>query len=1103
MIEKIALEEAAVETETTHENMENDMESLKDEDNNSDSFLIPDQLPSFLADAFADVYREDGLVVLGRGLGILSLISALIRFYGDVEKGHLAVVAEDQEEEFKKKMQDQSQPGSKYLDAAFMGSSIQQNDENQQSAVPLTQNLTQRPPLVFVLGLRDVERKAVVSILEKWGTPPDLLPQMVTNESGQGKERQLLYKRGGIFIITSRILIVDLLTHVANPADIEGILVAHAESVSEQSTEAFILRIFRTQRHWCQSNSSQVLEGPSVTKGAGFIKAFTDDPASLMAGFHKVDKILKALNVRRLYLYPRFHDTIREELESHPPEVIELHQALTPLMSEVQHAIAAAIDTCITELKQSTPLIEWNDADVSLENCLSKNFDLAISRQLDQDWHRLRPHSKQLVADLRTLRTLLKYLIEYDSVSFWKLLQNIKSMSAASKYPSMWILTKAGDLLFRKAKERVYSLQVVKPSKGSTGTKPYTRLVPVLEENPKWRLLRKVLTEVKQEWDSSRKQECDWRIGPRVLIMCRDERTVETLRSYLVHGRERTMTLRWLKYLEGFNENARAVTKGQQGVSGLSDEARLLLEEESRARHVLYGHDNRPKDDAASSYGNEDVTLDSSIMRKSKRSCKTFKCKTSESTPSPRKRKLVSDWQQKRRKVATEMHRGGQLNEDEVQQRELLDEVVDAAEKDLDKVVIEHGTSLFGNQDDEEEDDDELLHVSSMDDELTIMFRTFADAEGENASFMLSDLCPSTIVLYDADPSFIRSIEIHSATTLNNYDSQIKSKLKVYFTLFESSAEEKAFLKNLEREQTAFERLIHHVRTMPLPVNTMTGMTQELQQTMIQSQAAGAGGGTYANGTLPLSVDTRTGRGAMSVKQNKIRRDIAVDVREFRSALPSVLHQGGMRLAPVTLTVGDYVLSPVHCIERKSISDLFGSFTSGRLFTQVEQMAKHYKCPCLLIEFDPSKSFCLQSVNELGSDIRTDSVCSKICLLTMHFPALRLLWSREQHETLKLFKILKQNHEEVNVEKAVEIGSNESIDNMLGGPDCDSDEINETARDLLLRLPGINVNNARKVMSVCDTLADLADLSRDDLRELLGPISGQKLFTFLHQRISS
>ena len=213
-----------------------------------------------------------------------------------------------------------------------------------------------------------------------------------------------------------------------------------------------------------------------------------------------------------------------------------------------------------------------------------------------------------------------------------------------------------------------------------------------------------------------------------------------------------------------------------------------------------------------------------------------------------------------------------------------------------------------------------------------------------------------------------------------------------------------------------------------------------------------------------------------------------------------------MRLAPVTLTVGDFVLSNVHCVERKSISDLFGSFASGRLYTQAEAMSKHYKCPILLIEFDPSKSFSLQNSREVGSDIRTDGVCSKMSLLILHFPRLRLLWSRSPHETVKVFKALKINHNEPDVDRAIDVGSNESLDSLLGSntkgsehDDDDENEINEAARDMLLRLPGVTINNARKIMKECDSIAELADMPRDDLKKLVGPLTGQKLFTFFRK----
>lgn len=59
---------------------------------------------------------------------------------------------------------------------------------------------------------------------------------------------------------------------------------------------------------------------------------------------------------------------------------------------------------------------------------------------------------------------------------------------------------------------------------------------------------------------------------------------------------------------------------------------------------------------------------------------------------------------------------------------------------------------------------------------------------------------------------------------------------------------------------------------------------------------------------------------------------VIVDMREFRSTLPSLLHAAKMLVIPATLTVGDYILTPDMCVERKSIPDLMQSLASGRLY---------------------------------------------------------------------------------------------------------------------------------------------------------------------------
>ena len=164
-------------------------------------------------------------------------------------------------------------------------------------------------------------------------------------------------------------------------------------------------------------------------------------------------------------------------------------------------------------------------------------------------------------------------------------------------------------------------------------------------------------------------------------------------------------------------------------------------------------------------------------------------------------------------------------------------------------------------------------------------------------------------------------------------------------------------------------------------------------------------------------------------------------------------------------------------------------------------MSKYYKVPCLLIEFDPSKSFCLQNSNELGAEIRNDSTTTKMVMLAISFPKLRILWSRSPHHTLQIFKELKTNHDEVDVEKAMEVGRADSEEKFR--EDTSGDDDNELAREMLLRLPGVTFASARKIMENCDSLAELSAMSRDELRKAAGPVTGQKLFTFFRQKLAA
>lgn len=1015
---------------------------------------IQAKLPAYLAEAFEDLYAEDGLLVLGRGMGLFQVFSAFCYFYADYEceNGHVALIAAEDKEKERERVR-------KYegINQISMGST---------KPISKSCTITVVRPLVFILGLRESECVSLMNQLQAWGVDPAILPTLLTSDSGLAQDRAAMYRRGGVFVVTSRILIVDLLNQVVQGSEIECFLVYHAETITQLSTEAFILRIYKNQHGHRQIVEKDDIERTAelshkkystVTSAAGAVKTFSSQPSDLLDGFAKVDKVLKSLQVRRLYLYPRFHATVADELDRYQPQVEELHVNLTPLMKEMQHAIASAVQTCIRELKKTTTLIQWSDPEVSIKNCLTKNFDNAIYNQLEREWHKLKFSTRQLVTDLRTLRKLFQFLVEYDCVSFYKLIRNLRTSSSNSRSPSMWLLTPAADLLFRKAKERIY---VIQRSNASSKTVSTPSLLPILEENPKLKLLRKILTEIQADWKDKNLNESTRIIGgSQILVMVKDVKSLDVVKSYLVQGKDRMMSLRWLNYLEKINERTRAVIKDAGISTVLGDESRLLMEEESRLRNQLFGNRSR------------------SIKRK-------------------RPFSIVPSWLKQRRKVNEEMNRG---------------KLAIPHNSSIDEAIFETEIEYNGEKNDDENledylesesyDNEDLLFTAQPMREFRVALHTYSDVEEAGYNLLLDSVKPMYVVLFDLDAAFVRSLEIytnslHHDTKLST--SNVKScdlSCKVYFMVIKNAAEERSFLKSLEREQNAFERLIQHKKSMPVSATFLGGTSQEILQ------ARGNYDGTYSSGMLPLSVDTRSHQFQRQRRSDKERRLIVVDVREFRSALPSILHQQEMKLAPETLIVGDFVLSPVHCVERKSIGDLFGSFTSGRLYTQAESMSKHYKCPCLLIEFDPDKSFSLQSVNELGGSIKQDSISSRLSLLLIHFPKLRILWSRGPFETVKIFKSLKTNFDEPDIHRAIEMGKEDSIEAAVeGGAE---NEINEAARDMLLRFPGINSNSARKIIDSCDSIAELVAMTREDIKSLLGPKIGQRLFTFFQKKIAA
>lgn len=313
-----------------------------------------------------------------------------------------------------------------------------------------------------------------------------------------------------------------------------------------------------------------------------------------------------------------------------------------------------------------------------------------------------------------------------------------------------------------------------------------------------------------------------------------------------------------------------------------------------------------------------------------------------------------------------------------------------------------------------------------------------------NINRILNSYKPNFVIMYDPDIGFIRNLEVYKA-------ENPEIPLRVYFCIYENSVEEQIYLQSLKQEQENFKQLIQLKSKLSIP--TIETLLSQL-------------------------------------KKEEGKNQVIVDVREFRSALPSLLNANGIRVIPINLIVGDYIITKDICIERKSISDLQQSLKLGRLFTQTANMLKYYKTGSLLIQFESQDEFCLVPINEYTDKVKGYLLSSKLALLTIHFPRLKIFWSRSPEHSIELFKILKKGKEEPDPISAQSTGSIEQDTNI-----ADTDN----AIELLKRLPGITESNIQNIIDNIENLYELSQLSYTQLSKLIGKQNAVQLYDFFNQ----
>ncbi|KAG8842037.1 hypothetical protein FRC20_004668, partial [Serendipita sp. 405] len=321
---------------------------------------------------------------------------------------------------------------------------------------------------------------------------------------------------------------------------ISGIIVLHAERVTPQSTEAFIIRLYR------QKNTE------------GFLKAFSDEPEHMTVGFSPLKDIMKELHVRNVHIYPRFHETIKESLERRKADVVQIAVPMTSYMKDIHGAIIQCIEGTLSDLKRNNT--ELNLDDLNVQSAYFRNFDIMAKRQLNSVWHRVAFRTKQLVGDLATLRRLLNYLLSYDPLGFQAYVETIiaSNSTTAAGQPnhnrSAWLSSDPAHIIFQSARRRCFvssklmrgnvvstaqteSWDVLDEISGTVGmpSRPSwlpENIAPILEEPPKWETLVETLMEI-EDLIMCYPVPTGHPGTNTVLIMCSSDRTCNQIREFL------------------------------------------------------------------------------------------------------------------------------------------------------------------------------------------------------------------------------------------------------------------------------------------------------------------------------------------------------------------------------------------------------------------------------------------------------------------------------------------------------------------------------------------------------------------------------------------
>lgn len=919
-------------------------------------------LLKFQENIVIDLAQEDALLVLGKGLGTTSIVSNLLKV--------------------------------------------------------LMQSTGDKSSLIMLINATPDESVAIEeSMMELWWNSSENNPDgmvwkehtpkfsSILGDAGTVDRRRKLYADGGIVSISNRVLVTDILSHVISPNVITGLVILHAENISQYSMDRFVVNLYRKENQW------------------GFIKAISDDSEKLCKGFQPLQTRMKYFKLEKAFLWPRFHVGVTESIQrkyknkgiGSQSKVTEVRIKLTPYMEKIQNSLMASMEILIAELRRNNPDVAseyW-----SIENALEPNFVQSIIGSLNPVWHRVSATTKKLLSELSLVKAFIQDLYSLDSLTYY---ENIKEFvnqhtDVTSQKESLWLMIPEASATIACAKDRVY--KKLDPSR------PPTSSNILLEELPKWEQLMVLLEEINEDKVNKSGNED----GP-LLIACSSRQTCRQLENVL--------------------SNFRIDEDGQTRIYSFKKIMKSKLEfyKWSRNSGLLLKKMNQElkKIDKEKSEQADEVVVSKTFTRNHPQN-------------SERRRTRGGS-------VVAQHDRLMNLQATSGAMDEVVDDVPDynPLGDDFDEITMEKNYIDDGLLVEFMEKEKKTYSFVERNDEVVIA--TFDAIE-------LEEIMPSYVICYEPDLTFIRMIELYQASI---------HAAKCYFMYYGESVEEQMYLNSIKHEKDAFTKLIREKANMPKFFSTEDDEKSKFEESFrhLNSKTRIAGGGQIAMET----------------------HKIIVDMRDFNSQLPFVCYLAGLEVIPAMLTVGDYILTNEICVERKAVKDLIESLENGRLMKQCESMFKWYKKPVLLIEFDEDKSFSFEPFttgyltsgnSKAVKNHKVEQLQLRLAVLIRAYPRLSIIWSSSPFETARIFREIKHNQFEPDVEFALMAGTAEiSV----------SSQYNEDAIKLLRLIPGVGDANSVLIINKVSSLYEFTQMSEEEMATIIGKEPAKLAFRFLNKQ---